>query len=65
MFMSARPGHFLSIFKNGFSSKLPGIANCLLKIVIFCHFKHFSTFPVQNSVHGGTFNFRPIFGRFS
>ena len=36
LFMSARPilGHFLPIF-DGFSSKLPGIANFSLKIVIF------------------------------
>ena len=66
-FMSARPilDHFLPIF-NGFSSKLPGIANFSLKIVIFCHFKYFSTFLVQNSVRGGgaTFTFRPVLAVF-
>ena len=58
LFMSARPilGHFLSIF-DGFLSKLPLFAhNC----DFFCHFEYFSTFLVQNSVRGATFNFRPI-----
>ena len=63
--MSARPilGHFLPIFY-GFSSKLPGIANFSLKIVIFYHFGHFSIFLVQNFVRGTTFNFRPILADF-
>ena len=63
--MSARPilGHFLPIFYR-FSSKLPGIANFLLKIVIFYHFGYFSTFLVQNFVRGATFSFRPILADF-
>ena len=65
LFMSARPilGHFLPIF-DGFSSKLPGIANFSLKIVIFYHFGYFSTFLVQNFVRGATFNFRTILAGF-
>ena len=65
LFMSARPilGQFLPIF-DGFSSKLPGIANFLLKIVIFYHFGYFSTFLVQNFVRGATFNFRTILAGF-
>ena len=65
LFMSAGPilGHFLSIF-DGFSSKLPGIANFSLKIVIFYHFGYFSTFLVQNFVLMATFNFRPILADF-
>ena len=55
LFMSARPifGHFLPIFE-GLSSKLPGIANFSLKIVIFYHFGYLSTFLVQNFVRGAT-----------
>ena len=62
LLMSARPilGHFLHIF-DGFSSKLPEIAKFSLKIVIFCYFEYLSTFLVQNSVRGATFNFPPIF----
>ena len=62
LFMSARLilGHFLPIFY-GISSKLQEIGNFSLKIVIFCHFEYFSTFLVQNSVRGTTFNFRQIF----
>ena len=65
LFMSARPilGHFLPIFY-GFSSKLPGIANFSLKIVIFYHFGYISTFLIQNFVQGATFNFRPILADF-
>ena len=56
LFMSARPifGHFLLIFDD-FSSKLPGIANFSLKIVVFYHFGYFSTFLAQNFVRGGNF----------
>ena len=63
--MSAGPilGHFLPIF-DGFSSKLPGIENFSLKIVIFYHFEYFSTFLVQHFVRGATFNFRPILADF-
>ena len=65
LFMSARPilGHFLPIF-DGFSSKLPEIANFSLKIMIFFHFGYFFTFLVQNFVRGATFNFRPILANF-
>ena len=56
-------GHFLLIF-DCFSSKLPGIANFSLKIVIFYHFGYFSTFLVQNFVRGATFNFRTILADF-
>ena len=65
LFMSDRPilGHFLPIF-DGFSSKLPGIANFSLKTVIFYHFGYFSTFLVQNFVQGATFNFQPILADF-
>ena len=65
LFMSARPifGHFLPIF-DGFSSKLPGIANFSLKIVIFYHFGYFSIFLAQNFVRGATFNFRTILADF-
>ena len=48
----------------GFSSKLPGIANFLLKIVVFYHFGYFSTFLVQNFVLRAIFNFRPILADF-
>ena len=63
--MSARPilGHYLPIFY-GFSSKVPEIGNFSFKIVIFCHFEYFSSFLVQNSVWGATFNFRPILADF-
>ena len=63
--MSAQPilGHFLPIFY-GFSSELPGIANFLLKIMIFYHCGYLSTFLVQNFVRGTTFNFRPILADF-
>ena len=46
--------NFRSLFPifYGFSSKLPGIENVSLKIVIFCHCKYFSTFLVQYSVQG-------------
>ena len=65
LFMSGRLilGHFLPIF-DGFSSKLAGIANFSLKIVIFYHFGYFSTFLVQNFVWGATFNFRLILADF-
>ena len=65
LLMSARPilGHFLPIF-DGFSSKLPGIANFSLKSVIFYHFDNFSTFLVQNFFRRATFNFRPILDDF-
>ena len=58
--------NFRSLFAHfyGFSSKLPGIANFSLKIVIFYHFGYFSTFLVQNFVQGATFNFRPILADF-
>ena len=56
-------GHFLPIFY-GFSSKLPGIANFSLKIVIFYHFGYFSIFLAQNFVRGATFNFRTILADF-
>ena len=36
------------------------MANFSLKIVTFCHFEYFSTFLMQNSDCGATFNFRPI-----
>ena len=63
--MIAQPifGHFLLIF-DGFSSKLPGISNFSLKIVIFCHFGYFSTILSQNLVQGPTFNFRTILADF-
>ena len=63
--MSPRPilGHFLLI-SYCFSSKLPGITNFSLKIVIFYHFGYFSTFLVQNFVRGATFNFRTILDDF-
>ena len=61
-------GHFLAILNAFFLSKLPEIANFLLKIVIFGHFGYFSTFLVQNSFRrggeGATFNFRPILADF-
>ena len=65
LFMSARPilGHSLPIF-DGFSSELPGIANFLLKIMIFYHFGYLSTFLVQNFVRRATFNFQPILADF-
>ena len=54
--------NFRSLFAHfcGFSSKPPEIALFSLKIVIFCHFEHFSTFLVQNSVRGQL----SIFGEF-
>ena len=65
LFMSARPifGHSFPIF-DGFSSKLPGIANFSLKIEIFNHFGYFSTFLAQNFVWRATFNFRTILADF-
>ena len=60
---SANFRSFLPIF-DGFSSKLPGIANFSLKIVIFYHFAYFSAFLVQNFVRGTTFNFRPMLADF-
>ena len=63
--MSPRPilGHFLLIFYC-FSSKLPGIANFSLKIVMFYHFGYFSTFLVQNFVREATFNFWTVLADF-
>ena len=62
--MSARPilGHFSHFY--GFSSKLPGIAKFSLKNVISCHFKYLSTFLVETSVRGASFNFRSILADF-
>ena len=58
--------NFRSFFVHfdGFSSKLPEIANFSLKIVIFCHFEYFSTFLVQTSVREATFYFWPILADF-
>ena len=65
LFMSVRPifGHFLPIF-DGFSSKLPGIANFSLKIVIFLSFWILLYLSGSNFVRGTTFNFRTILADF-
>ena len=63
--MGPRPilGHFLLIF-DCFSSKLSGIANFSLKIVIFYHFEYFFYLSGSKFCPGATFNFRTILADF-
>ena len=66
LFISAQPilGHFLPIF-DGFSSKLPGIANFSLKIVIFFIILDTSLPFCFKILSGDNFQFSVNFGRFS
>ena len=65
LFMSARLsfGHLLPIF-DGFSSKLPGIANFSLRIVIFIILDTSLPFWLKILSGGATFNFRTILADF-
>ena len=66
LFMSARPilGHFLPIFY-GFSSKLPGIANFSIKIVIFLSFWILLYHSGSKFCLGGNFQFSADFHEYT